>query len=318
MVERLGPPGPNPSASDAAGVVEAVTGARVVETARFPTGLAHYVYEVRTDDGRVIVARLTRLDLKRLYDGSRYWDRLLRPRGVPLPAVLFADDGARFGFPVVVIERLPGRDLGEVYGDLSADQKGALARWIVAIQAAVSELPRASGFGYALSHADPELRPRWTDVLADHMARCRTRLAASDLVDSSLVDRVAGLIGGHDAYFARVEPIAFLDDLTTKNVIVDGGTLSGVVDVDMVCFSDQLRTPALTYVALTSLGYETDYVAYWLGELCLSAGQRTAFEIYVAMDCVGLLSEQGQRFNQDRTITFDKPRADRMLSLLHR
>ena len=41
-----------------------------------------------------------------------------------------------------------------------------------------------------------------------------------------------------------VPPLPFLDDLTTKNVLVDGGRLSGVVDVDVVCFGDPLATPA--------------------------------------------------------------------------
>ncbi|HEX2173045.1 MAG TPA: phosphotransferase [Dehalococcoidia bacterium] len=309
---------PVPGERDAVRVAEAVLGGRVDWAQRFPTGLAHYVYEVRMADGRALVARLSRPDLKRLYDGSRHWDRLPRPLGVPLPTILYADGGGAFGFPVVLMERLPGRDLGDVYGDLSRDQKAALARRVVAIQAAVGTLPRAAGYGYALAYDGPALRGGWTEVLVDHLGRSRTRLAATRVLDDRLVDRVGALIAAHDSYFSRVEPVPFLDDLTTKNVIVDGGALSGVVDVDMICRGDPLRTPALTYVALVSLGYAPDYVEFWLDELALTGEQRTAFAIYVVLDCIGLLSEQGQRFNRDRAVAFDRARVDRLLELVER
>jgi len=37
-----------------------------------------------------------------------------------------------------------------------------------------------------------------------------------------------------------VPAICFLDDLTTKNVIVQDGVLQGVVDFDHVCYGDPL------------------------------------------------------------------------------
>jgi len=313
-----GQPAPIPSEPDAARVVEAVLGVGVTEARRFPAGLAHYVFDVRTEDGRVLVARLTRPDLRRRYDGSLYWHRRLRPLGVPLPELLFADDGARFGFPVLLLERLPGSDLGEVYGGLSDEQKRALAARIVGIQAAVATLPRARGFGYALAHDDPSLHPSWPDVLGAELARSRRRLTAAGLLDPSLVDGVEALVAAHDGYLARVEPTAFLDDLTTKNVIVADGRLSGIVDVDVVCFGDALLTPALTRVALASLGRDAAYVEHWLGLLSLTPDRRRAFEIYVALFCVGLLSEIGHRFNRAEPVAADEARVGRLLDLLRR
>ena len=305
-----------PSERDAARVVARALGATAVEVRRFPTGLAHHVFDVRTGDGRLVVVRLTRPDLRRLHDGCLHWHRALRPLGVPLPELLFSDDGAAFRFPVVVLERLPGRDLSDVYAGLSADERQALAGRIVAIQATVGALPRARGYGYATTRDDVTLRPTWITVLADELARSRRRLAAAGRIDPAIIDGVEGLVGSHAGYFARVEPVPFLDDLTTKNVIVHDGRLSGIVDVDMVCYGDPLRTPALTRVALASLGHDSDYVDHWLRLLAPSPEQARAFSIYTAMYCVDLLSEIGHRFNQAEPVAIDRARLDRLLDLL--
>lgn len=34
------------------------------------------------------------------------------------------------------------------------------------------------------------------------------------------------------AYFARVEPVAYLDDISTKNLLIHEGRVSGVIDID--------------------------------------------------------------------------------------
>ena len=47
-----------------------------------------------------------------------------------------------------------------------------------------------------------------------------------------------------------IEPICFLDDLTTKNVIVHDGVLRGVVDFDVVCYGDPMYWLALTQVGV--------------------------------------------------------------------
>ena len=51
-------------------------------------------------------------------------------------------------------------------------------------------------------------------------------------VDFAHVERVRRRMPQFAKYFFAVEPIAFLDDTTTRNVIVHDGDLSGIVDVD--------------------------------------------------------------------------------------
>ena len=98
-------------------------------------------------------------------------------------------------------------------------------------------------------------------------------------------------------YFAAVQPTPFLHDTTTKNVIVDNGKLSGIVDVDSLCFGDPLLVPALTNMALLASNQATDYVDYWLSHLALDSMQRRVFAFYTVQYCVDFMGSVGQVFN---------------------
>jgi aminoglycoside phosphotransferase (APT) family kinase protein len=102
-----------------------------------------------------------------------------------------------------------------------------------------------------------------------------------------------------------VAPVAFLDDTTTKNVIVHDGALSGVVDTDLVCFGDPLFTLALTRLALLAHAMDSDYADHWRDLLALDAVRQRALMVYTAVFCVGFMSEIGQRFNRDEPPPID-------------
>jgi aminoglycoside phosphotransferase (APT) family kinase protein len=58
---------------------------------------------------------------------------------------------------------------------------------------------------------------------------------------------VTRLVSATRAQLDSLPPIPFLHDTTTKNVIVTpGGTFSGIVDVDDLCFGDPRYVVALT------------------------------------------------------------------------
>jgi aminoglycoside phosphotransferase (APT) family kinase protein len=93
-----------------------------------------------------------------------------------------------------------------------------------------------------------------------------------------------------------VPATCFLDDLTTKNVIVQDGVLQGVVDFDHVCYGDPLFWIALTSTAIVSDVGEA-YLTY-TEELCeswgvdpLSAG---ALALYTAVHCHRFLANRSE------------------------
>ena len=212
----------------------------------------------------------------------------------------------------MVLERLPGQDLGLVFARLDDEQRRAVARSVAQVQLRVGGTGPGNGYGYS---ADPARRPplaSWPDVVLENLRRSGTRLQASAEVrglHARVLQRTADLRGE----LAAVPPTPFLDDLTTKNVIVDDGRFAGIVDVDVVCFGDPLLAPALTRVALVSAHQPTGYVEEWLRAVGAVPGP--AYDLYCAVFCLDLLSEDGLAFNRDEPVTVDAARAERLIAL---
>ena len=97
-------------------------------------------------------------------------------------------------------------------------------------------------------------------------------------------------------YFEKVEPMPYLDDVTTKNLLVKDGHISGIIDVDWIGMGDVLTFAALTYVALLNMGYDTDYVSFILDEMDADDIQRKAFLFYSLMYCVDFMGERGTKY----------------------
>jgi Ser/Thr protein kinase RdoA (MazF antagonist) len=289
---------PDPTADVAAEIAAALLGAPLRSVARFPTGTSHFVFDIETVGGERAVLRLSRRDAIEAARGSVTWSRALRPIGVPLPEILHADLAlTRYPFPVVLLERLPGDDLENVYRRLPHDALRALAERLAAIQHGVSRLPAGQGFGYAPSRDGPFTARTWRGVVAASLARSRLRIRAAGIFDESLIDRVE-TVAARFGYLDRVGATPFLHDITTRNVIVHQGRLSGIVDVDDLCFGDPLLLVALICMALMAHQLDQAYFDMWIAVLRPDAEQRVAIDFYTLQCCVDFMGEIGQRFNR--------------------
>lgn len=95
-------------------------------------------------------------------------------------------------------------------------------------------------------------------------------------------------------YLEDIEPVCFLDDLTTKNVMVHNGALTGVVDFDCVCYGDPMFQVGLT-AASVAAGY-TSRCRFYIDELIRfsrpSAKERVMIELYQAVFLVNFLGAE--------------------------
>lgn len=215
------------------------------------------------------------------FAGAVYWYRRLAPRGVPLPRLLDHDAApADDSFPFMITSRLPGEDLDTAYPDLTGLQKRALAGEMVAIQTSAGRLPLGPRFGYARSYADPTLHPSWMAFLQAELTWSRAKIHAVGLVDPVCADRVAMKLDRYGPYLATVQPHCFLDDIALKNVLVQDGRLSGIVDVDWVCFGDALLPLALSQLRLLIKGWDTEYVSSSAAAMELGEEERQALTLY--------------------------------------
>ncbi|TVR57710.1 MAG: aminoglycoside phosphotransferase family protein, partial [Spirochaetaceae bacterium] len=281
----------------------------IARVTRFPTGLCHYVYEVITSDGTSYVVRIASRATRAHMEGGLYWAGRLRESGVPVPEVYAAwtDDPLSY----TVMERLPGTDLGHVYATMSSSAKRDLAVQIATIQQTVGSWPKPRRYGFAFSyeHVESDGAASWCDVVEADIARSESRIREVGRIDTTFIERVREIVAENARYFAATPPTPFLDDTTTKNVIVDDGVLSGIVDTDQVCFGDPFFTIGLTKMALLSAGHDTEYIEYWLAAIGADAEARRIVDVYTLVFCLNFMSELGQTFN--REIVYDKVAAAR-------
>jgi aminoglycoside phosphotransferase (APT) family kinase protein len=238
-------------------------------------------------------------------DGAVHLSGLLRPRGVPFPEILA--ENTKGELPWLVLQRLPGRDLGGVMADLTGAQLERTAISVSRAQAITAKTASAGRYGYAVL---PEQAPysTWSQVLEANLDRSRRRIASARLFDPTLVDVVQTALGVRRERVDQIEPGPFLHDTTTKNVIVTpDGNFSGIVDVDDLCFGDPRYPAALTLVVLLAYGGPTEYVSAWLRHA--EKPDDPTFRLYVALFLLDLMAEHGQVFNGNERPSIPKDRA---------
>jgi aminoglycoside phosphotransferase len=284
---------PRPSAELAAEIVERALGRMPRSVQRFATGTRHFVFDAMLEGRAGVVVRIGEPGSRQELAGAVHLSRKLRPLGVPLPALLGYDLDAPA--PWMLLERLPGSDLGAVAASLPDTQLSRIAAEISRAQAITASTGSAGRFGYA-ARAETAPYATWSEVLDANLARSRRRTHAAGLFDARLVDAAQARVNAMRHQLNDIAATPFLHDTTTKNVIVTPeGDFSGIVDVDDLCFGDPRYPAALTLAAMLACGGPQNYVAMWLQH----AGQQddSIFRLYVTLFLLDLMSEHGHTFN---------------------
>jgi aminoglycoside phosphotransferase (APT) family kinase protein len=261
-------------------VAREVTGETPVSAERMTFGHNSVTYDVTLAGGGAVIVRTHARP--ETFTATEHNLSVLAALGLPVPRVLASDlSRARHPFAYLMLEKIPGRDLRFELPTMSRAQMTRVAEQIVEFQSRAATLPPGDGFGYVrigargpfptwkalLEHeVGPDVPPRGPDFLAPFDARI-ARAAAS-----------------LDAYLSAVRPTCFLDDLTTKNVIIERGELRGVIDFDVVCYGDPLLQIGLTATAIVcDVGTEHLFYADELRRLSdLTPDQERAADLYSA------------------------------------
>lgn len=197
-----------PTADHAARAAEIHLGWRPASVQRFATGSGHYVFDL-VGAGRRAVARFALPDREQaLRDGAAVHARVAE-LGVPVPKLLAV--GRVGGFPVMLMERLPGTDLGHAITTLDDAQLQAIAGSVAAAQRAVAGFGSAGRYGYSAS-AETAPHASWTGVLDAHLERSRGRLLRARLFDPALIEPVAAWLERSREALEAVPATPFLHD----------------------------------------------------------------------------------------------------------
>jgi plasmid stability protein len=101
-----------PNNTVARNLVAAALGCLPTAVRRFDTGSQHYVFEATFKERAPVVVRIAAEHSRSAMAGARKLSQLLRPQSVPLPEMIAERLGHQFSH--LILERLPGNDLGDV------------------------------------------------------------------------------------------------------------------------------------------------------------------------------------------------------------
>ena len=218
------------------------------------------------------------------YRETIHWLPLLSQAEIPVPEIIA--HGRSDDYDYLILSCIEGDDLGPVYHTLTDARKRTIAAQVAQIQRRASVLePEGIGDNWT-----------WTAVVEEMLDRSYDRIAANGYFDTERVDRLRGAAEQLAGYFASVKPTVYLDDISTKNLLIHNGQVSGVIDVDWIGVGDVLTFAAMTEVALLNMELDTDYVSYLLDELQADQRGREAFLFYCLMFCVDFMGERGMQF----------------------
>jgi aminoglycoside phosphotransferase (APT) family kinase protein len=287
-------------------IIEREVGMVPIEVTRFPTGYCHSVYYIRIINDEFVL-RITDRDAKEYYYGSIKWLTELCTLEIPVPRII--RHGQYKDVYYALISFIPGKDLGEVYHSLSDIQKRNIVKELTVIQRKIAILPTSGRYGYSHSENNDSFKT-WIEYLGSCIDRARERIRKNKIFKADICDSVATTMYNLKDYLLKVQPIPFLDDITTKNVLIYDGKLSGIVDIDEICYGDPLLAIGLTNMALLSMQSDTKYIDYWLDEMNADDVQRNAVIFYTLLFCVDFMGEQGMRFGNDVIISYSPKKAD--------
>lgn len=266
---------------------------------RCAVGQGNYVYIVECS-GTAYVFRCS--EENNAYDNTVYWLERLSAIEIPVPKVIAKGKNEEYEY--VVLSYFEGKDIGLVYPQLKDSDKRGIAKEIVQIQNRVAALK--------LENVAPDWS--WSAFINYMLKRAADRMIQNGWFDVEKAERLREQMKQLEEYFTNVKPIAYLDDISSKNLLIHNGRISGIIDIDWIGIGDKLTFAALTNMALLDLEYDTDYVKYILEEMQVSDVERKAFLFYTLMYCVDFMGERGMQF-MDKTIEVNGNIVNRLNSI---
>ena len=262
---------------------------------RCAVGIGNEVYIVECENEKYIFRCSTE---ENAYGETIHWLTQLLTLDIPIPQVLA--HGTYEKYQYLILNYMEGEDIGLVYTTLTPEEKKQIAKDVLEIQHKVARLQLQEDTSWF-----------WQDFVNEMLDRAQERMASNGYFDTGKVTRIRNEMTLLDRYFSGVKPVAYLDDISTKNLLIHNGKVSGVIDIDWMGVGDNLTFIAMTYVALKNMDCETDYVDYLLEERGCTEEEQRAFLFYCMMFCVDFMGERGMQFG-DKKIEVNDAVIDRL------
>jgi aminoglycoside phosphotransferase (APT) family kinase protein len=271
---------------------------KVFSIERCNTGIGNYVFIVTAENNKYILRCSLEKDA---YENTVYLLKELEVCDIPIPKVI--KYGQYDEYRYLILSYLLGEDIGKIYQDLRDSEKRQIAKEVVAIQNKVSALKIEAPDDW-----------NWNSFADEMLGRAHELISKNGFFDVSKVEEVSNILKEIQPYISSVKPIPYLDDISTKNLLIENGHVSGVIDIDWMGFGDKLTFVAMTKVALLNMNLDTNYVDYLLEEMSLNSEQKRAFIFYCLLFCVDFMGERGTQY-LDKVVPVNQEITDRLNSI---
>ena len=303
-----------PNEQIAYSIVQSMTGYKVLSASRMATGDQNFVYAVKTTN-KEYVLRMTDINHKYKFYAAIAWQKMLLPLGVPLAQFIKSDlDGKYSPFPALLMIRLPGDDLINVYPNLKDADKKNLANEMIDIQALCNKLPEGSCYGVLDSYDDVSADKTWYEFLSKRLELYKEHITKHAIFNPFFATQALSVAKDMEENFKTIRPRPFLWDASERNVLVHNGKIAGIVDVDEICFGDPLLVVALTSTCLELEGLDTIYTDYWAEDLHLDKSAQARLNFYKLFYSLAFMRKHSMQTANSKKVIFD---TEKLLSIFH-
>ncbi|CZH02724.1 Phosphotransferase enzyme family [Legionella pneumophila] len=296
---------PIPNEQIVSSVVHSMTGEWVLSVTRLATGDQNFVYAVKTTVAEYVL-RMTTLNYKHKFHAAIAWQKILIPRGIPLAEFINSDlDGKYSPFPALLMRRLLGDDLINVYHALTNAEKKNLAKEMVNIQALCVGLPDGPGYGICDNYDVIPTEKTWYDFLSKRLDLYKEHITKNAVFNPDMATQTLNMASKMKENFSLIRPTPFLWDASERNVLVHNGNIVGIVDVDEICFGDPLLVIALTSTCLELEGLDTLYTDYWAAALHLDKSAQDRLNFYRLFYSIAFMRKHSMLTANSKKVMFD-------------
>lgn len=209
---------------DAIIIFENNTKRSVVQIERCSVGIANYVFIVSTASKKFILRCSKDEDA---YKDTIYWFNKLSVCEISIPIVV--SEGKYNGYSYLILSYIRGDDIGNVYCKLNDSEKKQIAKEVVEIQQKVSRIDVSTDAEWT-----------WNCFVDEMLNRAEKRIKRKHYFDANKIYIIKKLQQEIQEYLDKVQPTPYLDDISTKNLLIYEGKVSGIIDIDWMGLGDIL------------------------------------------------------------------------------
>lgn len=277
---------------------------------RIPIGISNEVYNVKLKDQEVIIRLST--ETKFLRGSSKHIPELNK-LDIHVPQIL-AQDYSKKLIPLAyqIQTKILGLDLGLVIEKLTKEQLKKLAHEVVAIFNKIKTItPIDNKYGLVWGQDENDLSDSWTERMNLWIDESIARGQSTGIINDTITQQLKDIYRVYKPYFDSVKPVTYFGDISSKNVMISDGKLSGLVDLDGLTQGDPLEAIGRIKIAWYGTSYGTFYTNAVMDEMQLDKDQRKIVTLYAVLNQASLLCENGILFNQNTCTAIDRSQEKR-------